>query len=339
MGDRATSMHIPPFSSLQLYRRRPLLTAALGSWLLAGLPARAAAFPERPLNLTVPFPAGGATDLLMRGLAALAGRELGQTIVVDNKPGAAGVLGAQQLVRARPDGYTLAVLPEPVFRLPHLQKMAYDPRRDFSYVIQLAGYALGVAVRQDAPWHDWETLVADARQRPGHIMYGSTGTHGTMHMTMEEISRRLGVSFFHVPYKGEGEITTALLGGHIDLGITAGSIAPLVEQGQARMLAVWTAARVPRWPGVPTLRELGLDLVANAPIGIAGPRGLPAAVLQRLQGAFQRALQTPQARDLMQRLNMEPAYLGATAYAQAAQERYAAARLQLLRLGLPVQQR
>lgn len=332
-------MRSPLYSPVR-YPRRALLAAAWACGLGAlAVPARAAAFPERSLNLTVPFPAGGATDVLVRGLAALAGRELGQTIVVDNKPGAAGVLGAQQLVRARPDGYTLAVLSEPVFRLPHLQKMAYDPRRDFSYVVQLAGYALGVAVRQDAPWRDWEALVADARQRPGHIMYGSTGTHGTMHMAMEEISRRLGVSFFHVPYKGESEIIAALLGGHIDLGITAGSIAPLVDQGQARMLAVWTAARVPRWPGVPTLLELGLDLVANAPMGIAGPRGLPPAVLKRLHDAFHRALLAPQTLELMQRLNMEPAYLGSAAYAQAAQERYAAARLQLLRLGLPVQQR
>ena len=314
--------------------RRCLLQAGSAVCVSAALPVHAMDWPVRAVTLVVPFPAGGATDTLVRGIAALAAQELGQPVLVDNKPGAAGVLGAQQLVRARPDGYTLSVLPDPVFRLPHLQKMAYDPLRDFSYVIQLAGYALGVAVRQDTPWPDWAALVADARQRPGHISYGSTGTHGTMHMTMEEIARRLGTSFFHVPYKGEGEIITALLAGHIDLGITAGTIAPLVEQGRARMLALWTAARVPRWPATPTLRELGLDMVANAPIGVAGPRDLPAPVQQRLHDVFRRALLAPQTQELLQRVNMEPAYLDSAAYTVAAQERYAAARLQLQRLGL-----
>lgn len=325
-----------------LNRRRGLLAGAVGGGLLAaaaGWPTVAAGFPDRAITLIVPFPAGGATDVLMRGIATLAAAQLGQPVLIDNKPGAAGVLGAQQLAMARPDGYTLALLPEPVFRLPHLQKMAYDPLRDFSYVIQLAGYALSVAVRQDAPWRDWEALVADARQWPGHINYGSTGLYGSMHMTMEEISRRLGVTFFHVPYKGEGEIITALLAGHIELGITAGGIAPMVEQRRARVLAAWTAERIPRWPEVPTLRELGLDMVANAPMGLAGPRGLPPEVLRTLHDAFRSALQASQTQELLLRLNMERAYLDPAAYALAAQERYAAARLQLQRLGIAVQQR
>ena len=314
--------------------RRRFLQAGSASWVLAQGPSLASDWPVRPLTLIVPFPIGGATDTLVRGLAALASRELGQTIVVDNKPGASGVLGAQLLVNARPDGYTLAILPEPVFRLPHLQRMAYEPLRDFSYVAQLAGYALGMAVRQDAPWRDWAELVADARQRTGHVSYGSTGTYSTMHMTMEDIGQRLGVSFFHVPYKGESEIVTALLTGDVHLGITAGSIAPLVEQRRARMLAVWTAARVPRWPGTPTLRELGLDLVANAPMGLAAPHGLLPAVQLRLQAAFRSALQAASTQELLQRLNMEAAYLEGVAYAAVAQERYQTARAQLQRLGM-----
>ena len=327
-------MPVSPF-----HPRRRLLLAGAASALLPGLPVQASDWPQRPITLIVPFPTGGATDTLVRSLATLAARELGQTIVVDNKPGASGVLGAQQLVGARPDGYTLAILPEPVFRLPHLQRMAYEPMRDFSYVAQLAGYALGLAVRQDAPWRDWAELVADARQRPGHISYGSTGMHSTMHMTMEDIGQRLGATFFHVPYKGEGEIITALLTGHVDLGITAGSIAPLVEQRRARMLAMWTATRVPRWPDTPTLRELGLDLVANAPMGLAGPQGLAPAVLLRLQGAFQQALRATPTLELLPRLNMEAAYLSGVAYAAVAQERYLTARAQLQRLGMELPSR
>ncbi len=320
-----------------LTRRRDLLSGGACSLLAAaGWPAAAADFPRRSVTLIVPFPAGGATDTLVRGIAMLAAARLGQSVVVDNKPGAAGVLGANQLVRARPDGYTLALLPESVYRLPHLQAMPYHPLRDFSPVIQLAGYALSLAVRQDAPWPDWAAVVADARRRPGRISYGTTGLHGAMHMTMEEISQRLAIEFLHVPYKGEAEIITALAGGHIDLGITAGTIAPLVEQGRARVLNVWTAARVSRWPGVPTLRELGLDLVANAPFGIAGPRGLPQPVLHTLHEAFRSALEAPQTRELLARLNLEAAYLSPAEYEAAARERFDAARRQLIRLGVAV---
>ncbi|MGJ4748667.1 tripartite tricarboxylate transporter substrate binding protein, partial [Leptospira sp. SA-E8] len=219
--------------------------------------------------------AGGSTDLAVRALAEEAQLGLGQPVIVKNQPGAAGVLGAQSLLSARPDGYSLAVMPESVYRLPYLQAMPYEPLRDFSPVIQIAGYALGIAARQDAPWRDWAALVDDARRRPGgQISYGSTGLYGTPHMVMEEIAQRLGVEFQHVPYKGEAEIAQALLGGHIDLGLTAGATGPLVEQGRVRLLVVWTAARMPQWPTVPTLRETGLDLVAPAPFGIAGPRGM-----------------------------------------------------------------
>ncbi len=191
--------------------RRHLVRGLAAATALTALGARAQAtpFPSRPVTLVVPFPAGGATDSLVRQIAELAGRELGQPVVVENKPGAAGVLGANHVVRAAPDGYTLSVLPEPVFRLPHLQKTAFDPMNDFSYVIHLSGYALGIAVRNDAPWRDWAGVVADAKKRPGQISYGTTGINGTMHVTVEEMAQRAGVRLNHVPYKGESEIIAA----------------------------------------------------------------------------------------------------------------------------------
>ncbi|MBN9573147.1 MAG: tripartite tricarboxylate transporter substrate binding protein [Alicycliphilus denitrificans] len=316
--------------------RRHLVRGLAAATALTALGARAQAtpFPSRPVTLVVPFPAGGATDSLVRQIAELAGRELGQPVVVENKPGAAGVLGANHVVRAAPDGYTLSVLPEPVFRLPHLQKTAFDPMNDFSYVIHLSGYALGIAVRNDAPWRDWAGVVADAKKRPGQISYGTTGINGTMHVTVEEMAQRAGVRLNHVPYKGESEIIAALMGGHIDLGVTAGGIAPMVDDGRARVLVLWTARRAPRWPNVPTLREIGIDMVANSPFGIAGPKGLPPAVVKTLHDAFRKALEAPATRATLERLNQESAYLDSEAYAAFARERYETARQQVQRLGL-----
>ncbi len=320
-----------------LNRRRLLLGAAGVSAGWASVQSSTwaqAAFPQRPLTLTVPFPAGGSTDLAVRALVEEAQSGLGQPIIVKNLPGAAGVLGAQSLLSARPDGYSLAVMPESVYRLPYLQAMSYEPLRDFSPVIQIAGYALGIAVRQDAPWRDWAALVEDAHRRPaGQISYGSTGLYSTPHMVVEEIAQRLGVEFQHVPYKGEAEIVQALLGGHIDLGLAAGATAPLVEQGRIRLLVVWTAARTPQSPAVPTLREVGLDLVATAPFGIAGPRGLAPEVVAALHAAFHRALSTPALRETLTRLHMEAAYLDTAAYALSLRTRDAALRAQLGRLG------
>lgn len=315
-------------------RRQLIQGLAAGATLAACGSSWSADFPARPITLIVPFAAGGATDNLVRSIADLAGRELGQPVVVDNKPGAAGVLGANQLVRATADGYTLSILPEPVFRLPHLQKTQFDPLRDFSYVIHLSGYALGIATRANAPWADWAAVVADAKKRPGQISYGTTGINGTMHITVEEMAQRSGIQLNHIPYKGESEIIAALMGGHIDLGVTAGSIAPMVDEGKARVLVLWTAKRAPRWPNVPTLRDVGLDMVANSPFGIAGPKGIPAAITKTLHDAFRKALEAPATRALLDRLNQESAYLDSEAYTAFARERYGFARQQMERLGL-----
>ncbi|MCW5236909.1 tripartite tricarboxylate transporter substrate binding protein [Verminephrobacter eiseniae] len=314
--------------------RRRLVRCLAGSAMLAAAApwGRASDFPARPVTLWVPFSAGGATDGIVRHLADLAGRALGQPVIVDNKPGAGGVLGANQLVRSAPDGYALSILPETVFHLPHLQKMQFDPLRDFSYVIHLSGYALCIATRRDALWTDWAAVVADAKARPGQISYGTTGMNSTMHLTVEKMAQLSGIELNHVPYKGESEIIAALMGGHIDLGITAGSIVPLVDDGKARVLVLWTARRVPRWPDVPTLRDIGLDMVATSPFGIAGPRNLPPAVVKTLHDAFRTALEAPVMQALLERLNQESAYLDSAAYAAFARERFEAVRRQVTRM-------
>lgn len=312
--------------------RRQLLLALAATLTGWGSVCAASDFPKHPVTLIVPFAAGGATDALVRTIAERAGRELGQPVIVENKPGASGALGANQLARSTPDGYTLSILPEAIFRLPFQQKTQFDPLRDFSYVINLSGYALGIATSNTSPWRDWQSVVAEAKRRPGEISYGTTGVNGTMHATTEEIAQRLGIRLNHVPFKGESEIIAALLGGHIDLAITAGSIGPMVDEGKARVLVVWTAKRVPRWPTVPTLREVGVDMVASSSFGVAGPKGMPAAVVKTLHDAFRKALEDPNTQKLLERLNQDNAYLDSEGYAAFARERVETARKQAERM-------
>ncbi|KWR74632.1 tripartite tricarboxylate transporter substrate binding protein [Cupriavidus sp. IDO] len=291
-------------------------------------------FPTQPVTLIVPFAAGGATDTLVRTLAEGASKTLGQRVIVENRPGAAGGLGANVVARAKPDGYTLTVMPEPVFRLPHLQKTQFDPMQDFTYVIHLTGYTLGVAVRADAPWKSWQEMVEDARRRPGRISYGSTGTNSTMHVTMEEISQKLGIQLNHVPYKGESEIITAMMGEHIDLAVTAGGIGPYVDSGKARWLVLWTAAHSHRWPSAPTLRDVGIDMESTSPFGIAGPRNMDPRAVQVLHDAFRKALNDPAMRKMLVRFDQETAYLNSAGYTAFARQRYDSQGKLVKRLGL-----
>ncbi len=226
-------------------RRTSLSVLALGILAplatLAPRHARAAGFPARPVTLVVPFAAGGATDTLVRTLADGASKHLGQPVVVENRPGAAGVLGANFVARAKPDGYTLTIMPEPVFRLPHLQKTQFDPMQDFTYVIHLTGYSLGVATRADAPWKSWQDVVEDARRNPGKISYGTTGTNSTMHVTMEEVSQKLGIRLNHVPYKGESEIIAAMMAG---ISTSASPRAASARMSTAARRAGWCCGRL-----------------------------------------------------------------------------------------------
>src|SRR5262245_57136503 len=172
--------------------RRQFLHLAAGAAVLPGLPriARALDYPTRPVTLIVPFPAGGSTDVALRALATATEKYLGQSIVVENRAGAAGTLGpANMAATAKPDGYTISQLPVTVFRQPFMSKTLFDPATDFTYVICLTGYTFGVVVRSDAPWKTFPELLAAAKANPGTITYGTPGAGTTLHITMEQIGR------------------------------------------------------------------------------------------------------------------------------------------------------
>jgi len=289
-----------------------LLACALA--LFAGV-AQAQQFPTRPVTLIVPWPAGGSTDIGMRALASATEKHLGQSIVIENKPGAGGTIGpANMAAGAKPDGYTVAQLPITVFRIPFIQKTTFDPTKDFTYIIHITGYTFGVVVKADAPWKTFAELIDYARANPGKINYGTPGAGTSLHITMEQIAKLKGIRWTHVPFKGVSESMNALLGGHIDVVSDSTGWAGSVDGGQARLLVTWGASRTKNWPNVPNLKESGIDLVSNSPFGIGGPKGMDPAVVKILHDAFRKGMEERSYKDSMAKLDQEAFYLETAAY-------------------------
>jgi tripartite-type tricarboxylate transporter receptor subunit TctC len=289
-----------------------LLASALV--LFAGL-AQAQQFPTRSVTLIVPWPAGGSTDIGMRALASATEKHLGQSIVIENKPGAGGTIGpANMAAGAKPDGYTVAQLPITVFRMPFIQKTSFDPTKDFTYIIHITGYTFGVVVKADAPWKTFGELIDYARANPGKINYGTPGAGTSLHITMEQIAKLKGIRWTHVPFKGVSESMNALLGGHIDVVSDSTGWAGSVDGGQARLLVTWGAGRTKNWPNVPNLKESGIDMISNSPFGIGGPKGMDPAVVQILHDAFRKGMEEQSYKDSMAKLDQEAFYLDTAAY-------------------------
>ena len=218
--------------------------------------AWAQAFPDRPITLIVPWPAGGSTDRHLRTLAEIAGRHLGQPIVVQNHPGAGGTLGPGNMaVTAKPDGYTIAQYPMGMLRLPHMQKTAWNPLTDFTFIIGVSGYTFGFTVLTDSPYKTFNEYIDAARAEPGKINYGSTGTGTSPHLLMEEIAINAKVTLNHIPFKGNADLVQALLGGHVMAQSDATGWDKYVDGGQMRLLVTFGENRTKRWPNVPTARS------------------------------------------------------------------------------------
>ena len=292
-----------------------LALAAAASFAAPGI-AKAADYPTRPITLIVPFPAGGGTDTHLRVLGDLVSKELGQPVAIENKGGASGTLGpATMAATAKPDGYTISQMPATLYRLPFIQKTSFDPKTDFTYILQLSGYAFAVAVKDDAPWKTWGELIEYAKANPGKVTYSTSGAGGTQHITMEQIAKKLGIKWVHVPYKGGGEQNAALLGGHTMLNVAStGSLGALTDAGQFRMLVIWTPERLKRFPDVPTLREEGIDMVVTSPYGIGGPAGMDPAVVKNLHDAFRSPMQKPEHAEIMEKIGFVEDYLDTDAY-------------------------
>lgn len=297
-------------------RRQFLTVIAGGALVTASAQARAAqVFPSRPITLIVPYSVGGTTDVVMRALAAASEKHLGQSIVIENRGGAGGTLGpALMAATAKPDGYTVSQIPFVVFRDAAIRKTTYDPAADFTYIIGVSAYTFGVAVRSDAPWRTFLEFLADSKTRPGQINYGITAPNGVPNTTMLQIAKQQGIRWISVPFKGVADAINALLGGHIHAIADSTGWAPQVNAGQFRQLVFFGEARTKNWPEVPTLKEVGIDLVASGPFGIAGPKGMDESTIKILHGAFRTGMTEPSFLEVLARLNQEPWYLSSEDY-------------------------
>ncbi len=326
------SRELPPSATT---RRHVLASAVAGAASLA-LPslALAQAFPSRPIRYICPWPAGGSTDAVIRAFAESAGKALGQQVIVDNKPGAGGMLGANELVSAKPDGYTLSQLPHGVFRIPHMQKVAFDTLNDFTWIACLTGYTFGLVVPADGPVKSIADLVAYAKANPGKFTYGSTGTGTSPHLAVEEFAQRAGIQLNHIPFKGNADNMQAILGGHTMAASDATGWAPHVASGKLKLIATYGSKRTKRWPDVPTLDELGYKTVSDSPFGVCGPKGMDPAVVRTLHDAFRKTLDDPAVLATLDKFDQSVIHMDTATYTKWARETYAAEKATIERLGM-----
>jgi tripartite-type tricarboxylate transporter receptor subunit TctC len=322
---------------MQRFTRRAALVGVSALPFAAAGAARAQAkFPDRPIRLIIPWAAGGPADAGFRILAQSVSKKLGQQVIVDNKAGASGIMGAMALQEAKPDGYTISQMHMSVLRQPLLNKqLTYNPISDLTYILQITGFIMGVVVKADAPWKTLPELLAYAKANPGKLNWGTLGIGSTQHLAMERVGiAQGGLSWTHAPYRGTADTLRALLGGEIDFASESSGWAPMVQAGQLRLLAVFTAERAKRFPDVPTVKELGIDVVIDSPGGLIGPKGMDPAVVAVLADAFRAAAQEPEHLKFLENMDQPLILLDGPAYKAAMAKTYEEEKELLRRLNL-----
>ena len=292
---------------MNLLARPALISCLVIVAALAAMPnASAADYPVRPIKLVVPYAAGGPTDVLGRLVADYLGRDLKQAVIVENKPGAQGAIGAEAVARAEPDGYTLFVAAGSIIVLnPMLyKKLSYDPVRDFRMLALVTDLPVVMEVHPSVPAKTVAEFVAYAKQNPGKLNFGSAGTGGTIHLAGEMFKQMAGIEMTHVPYKGAGPALTDLLSGNIQVMFDSmGTALPPVKAGLLRPLGVSSTQRSPDLPDVPTIAESGYpDYAVSVWYGIVAPSKLPDEIAQKISASLDRALNDDTFRASLERI-------------------------------------
>ncbi len=288
--------------------------------LLAGLatPALAqGAWPNRPVTLIVPYPPGGSTDNVSRPIAPRLGEILGQSVLIENRGGAGGSIGAAAVAQARPDGYTLLVWPTAIMTIsPHMMRLPYDPQKDFEPLALLATADAAVAMHPKVPVRDLQGLVAYARANPGRLRFSSAGNGTITQMTGEIFANAAGIRIEHVPYRGSAPALTALLAGDVELQFDP-IATPAVKDGRLIGLATTGETRSPELPELPTLREAGYYGEGGTSFhALAGPAGLPAEVKSRLLPALEQVLAMPEVARIMAPVGLRPHFESGETFAR-----------------------
>jgi tripartite-type tricarboxylate transporter receptor subunit TctC len=286
------------FCSLLLCVAHPAVVAAEAPW------------PSKPVHILVPGGAGGVTDIRARWLAAKLSPVIGQPVVVENKPGAAGLIGMEAGARSAPDGYTLVIVHQGTIAVnPHIYaRIPYDPRKDFTPVTRLGVGSLVLVVNPALPVKSVNELIALARQKQGQLTFGSPGVGTPPHLAGELFKREAGVQAIHVAYKGGGAAASDLIGGHVDYSIEGLSVMlPHIQAGRVRALAVTGPGRAASLPDVPTMREAGLaEYVYEGWVGIVMPAGTPKAIVAKAYDAIAQVLRSQESRDWFAAVGADP---------------------------------
>lgn len=269
--------------------------------LLLACAAQAQDFPNKPIRLVVPFPAGGGTDIVARKLAEHLRQDLGQPVIVETRPGASGNIGADAVARSAPDGYTLMLTAAPFAIAPAMFKsLSFDPLKDFTPIAQLATVPLLVVTRAESPLNSVADIVATARKAPDSLSYASFGNGSPPHLVGESMKLLTGTRMAHVPYKGGQSALADILSGQISFAIMdVVSMTPLVKAGRLKALAITGPQRAPSLPEVPTLSQAGVAFDTVGWYAVFGPAGVPTAVTDKLNTALVKAMATPDMRALI----------------------------------------
>ena len=282
--------------------------------LVAGQAIAAEPYPVRPIQVIVPFPPGGVADLVARPLAAALEKDLKQPVVIVNKTGAGGAVGMQAQAVSKPDGYTLMVALSSISVMPEVDALFGRPPvyklSDFTPIALLSSDPTGLVVSSNSPWKTVADFVADAKKRPGEIKYSSSGVYGTMHVAMEMFAHAAGIKLRHIPTGGGGPALNALLGGHVDALSGGPNVSiPHIRAGKVRVLASWGGTRLAALPEVPTLMERGYkDVEFYIWSGLFAPAATPQPIIQILRDATAKAVQTPEFKAAMQKMETPIAY-------------------------------
>jgi tripartite-type tricarboxylate transporter receptor subunit TctC len=284
-----------------------LICGCLALVVLVPAGAVRAEYPERPITMMVTYAAGGSMDMSTRAISAAAEKILGKPIIVENKPGGGGTVALALLANAKPDGYTLCGATDSgIIRVPQLQKMTYKPLKDFTPLIAYAQPLNTIVVKSDAPWKSMKELLDYAKKNPNKIKYSSGGVGTGMHHAMVFIDHQDGIKWIHVPYKGNADALTALMGGHVDVSSVGPESYPFARAGTVRILAIAESRRNPKFPEIPTLKELGYDFANDAFFSIVAPAGLPPEIAKKLENAFVKAAQSNEVKTVIDKLDLLP---------------------------------
>lgn len=301
------------------------------------VPAKAETWPTRPVKLVIPYPPGGGTDITGRALAQKLSESLGQSVIIENRPGATGMIGAATVAKSPPDGYTVlfGAASEMAINASLFRNMAYDPRGDFEPVTLVATFPL-VFVAPAGSNRSLREMIEASRARPDAVSYGSIGSGSPQHLAAELLASMAGVKLLHVPYKGSGPLVQDAVAGHVDMAVSSVPPAvPLVRAAKLRALAVTSAARSEALPEVPTMAELGIaGYEFNTWVGVALPKGTPPEIVERLRAALVAALEAAEVKAMLREQGAVPAGTSAAEFRRFVHDEVAKSDRIVVRAGI-----